>query len=54
MYNQWDLAGPAFDELREVITSKATRNKPSIENPRHNISVSVAILTNKQLFKNKR
>lgn len=54
MYNQWDLAGPASDELSEVITSKATCNKPSIQNTRYNISVSVAILTNKQLFKNKR
>lgn len=46
MYNPWDLAGPASDELSDVITSKATCNKPSIQNTRYNISVSVSILTN--------
>lgn len=54
MYNPWDFAVPASDELSDVITSKATCNKPSIQNTRYNISVSVSILTNKQLLKNKR
>lgn len=54
MYNPWDFAVSASDELSDVITSKATCNKPSIQNTRYNISVSVSILTNKQLLKNKR
>lgn len=50
MYNQWGLASPASDELSEIITSKATCNKQSIQNTRYNISGSVSILKNKQLF----